>query len=126
VINRYDRNPENSEKRREQSWIWLVPCAESAPDGASTEQDVDANLRVEWAKSRARAACWSEEVSLLDEEMWHVIEFEEWRASWWRMQAHLRSCEPEDLSHGLIAYAERQAAAHEEICYALVWGHSHG
>jgi hypothetical protein len=55
-IDRYDQKPENSEKQREQSWIWLVPRTESVPNGASMEQDLDANLRVEWAKSRARAA----------------------------------------------------------------------
>jgi hypothetical protein len=39
------------------------------------------------------------------------------------MQAHLCLCEPKDLSHGLVAYAERQAAVYEEIAggHALHW-----
>jgi hypothetical protein len=114
-IDRYDRKTKNSEKRREQSWIWLVPRTESAPDAASMEEHLDANLRVEWAKSRARAARWTEDVRLLQDEMRRVIVFEEWKAVWWRGQAHLRSSEPEDLRHGLAAYAERQAAIHEGI-----------
>jgi hypothetical protein len=32
-------------------------------------------LRVEWAKAKARAARWEEEVVLLDEEMRRVIQF---------------------------------------------------
>jgi len=114
-IDRYDRKPKNSEKRREQSWIWLVPRTESAPDVASMEEHLDANLRVEWAKSRARAARWTEDASLLVEEMRRVIEFEERKAVWWRLRANLRSSEPEDLRQGLVAYAERQAALHERI-----------
>jgi hypothetical protein len=119
---RYDRNPENSEKRREQSWIWLVPRTETAAHAASTEEHLDSNLRVEWAKSRARAARWTD-CKLLIEEMRRVIEFQERRAAWWRTQAHRRATESEDLCHGLAAYAKRQAAVHESIArgHALHW-----
>jgi hypothetical protein len=88
-IDKYDRKPENSEKRREPSWIWLVPHCESGPDAVSMEEHLDAHLRVEWAKSRARAARWTEDTSLLEDEMRRVIEFQECRAGWWRTQAHL-------------------------------------
>jgi hypothetical protein len=114
-IDKYDRKPENSEKRREPSWIWLVPRCESGPDAVSMEEHLDAHLRVEWAKSRARAARWTEDTSLLEDEMRQVIEFQECRAGWWRTQAHLRSDVSEELQHGLVAYAERQAALQERI-----------
>lgn len=106
-IDRYDRRPGNSEKRREQSWIWLVPCTESVPDVASVEEHLDANLRVEWARSRARAARWTEDMLLLLEEMRRVLEFKEQRATWWRSQAHLQSSEQEHLQHGLVAYISK-------------------
>ncbi|KAI6020717.1 hypothetical protein BKA83DRAFT_28289 [Pisolithus microcarpus] len=41
------------------SWIWACGTVASA-------------LCVEWAKACAHAACWSEEVKLLEEEMWHT------------------------------------------------------
>lgn len=122
-IDRYDRKPENSEKRREQSWIWLVPRTESGPDAVPAEEHLDASLRVEWARSRARAARWTEDALLLLEEMRRVLDFEERKADWWRSRAHLRSSEPEHLRHGLVAYAERQAALHERIAsgHARYW-----
>jgi len=123
-IDRYDRKSENSEKRREQSWIWLVPRTEGTFDAsASKEEHLDANLRVEWAKSRARAARWTEEVLLLLEEMRRILEFQEQKANCWRTRAHLRSSEPDHLQHGLAAYAERQAVLHEQIAsgHAQYW-----
>lgn len=115
-----ERRPEMCEKRREESWIWLVPRVETAQDIGVMEEHLDANLRVEWAKSRARAARWSEEADLLVEEMRRTITFLEWRAGWWRSQAHRRVDVPEHLHIGLIAYAERQAALFE--CVAV--GHA--
>lgn len=121
----YDRvnnQPEGSERRREQSWIWLVPRIESAPDIGVMEEHLDANLRVEWAKSRARAARWAEEVELLHEEMRRTITFFEWKAEWWRSRTGLR-IEAEDLCHGLDAYAHKQAALLERRAssYATYW-----
>jgi hypothetical protein len=48
-------------------------------------------LRVEWAKSKARATRWHEEVMLLDEEMRRAIAYGRWKANWWQHQAELRS-----------------------------------
>jgi hypothetical protein len=73
------------------------------------EEYLDANLRVEWAKSRARAACWMEEVDLVVEEMHRTLAFFEWKARWWRNHTHLRLTESDDLRHGIDAYAEKQA-----------------
>jgi hypothetical protein len=42
---------------------------------------------VEWAKSRARAMRWSEELRLLEEEMRRVLVFLEWDANVWTKQA---------------------------------------
>jgi hypothetical protein len=46
-------------------------------------------LRIEWAKTRAKALRYAEEVDLLEEEMRRVLQFLEWRASWWRAQIGL-------------------------------------
>ena len=114
-VDKKERRPEMCEKRREESWIWLVPRIETAQDIGVMEEHLDANLRVEWAKSRARAARWGEEVDLLSEEMRRTLTFLQWRADWWRCQVHCRADAPEDLRDGLVAYAERQATLLENI-----------
>lgn len=122
-IDTRERRPDQAEKRREPSWIWLVPRSETGPDATSAEEHLDAHLRVEWAKARARAMRWAEEVDLLLEEMRRTLAFLEWKASWWRGQKTRRSNEPAALAHGLSAYAERQAALHEQIAasHARYW-----
>jgi hypothetical protein len=114
-IDKHDSRPEMSEKWREQSWIWLVPRVETAQDIGVVEEHLDANLRVEWAKSRARAAHWTEEVQLLCEEMRRTLVFMEWKADWWKKQAFRRADAPAHLCHGIEAYALRQAMLHERI-----------
>jgi hypothetical protein len=114
-ITKHDRRPEMCEKRREQSWIWLVPRVETAEDIGVMEEHLDTNLRVEWAKSRARAARWTEEVELLCEEMRRTLAFLEWKAEWWRNQARRRADAPAHLRHGIEAYAMRQAALQQRI-----------
>lgn len=79
------------------------------------EEHLDANLRVEWAKSQARAAHWTEEVQLLCEEMCCTLVFMEWKADWWKNQAFRCADAPAHLRHGIEAYALRQAALHECI-----------
>jgi hypothetical protein len=75
---------------------------------------VSSALRVEWAKAKARADRWEEEVILLDEEMRRVLVFCGWKNTWWKEQIANR---PEglagvssELAEGLSAYAESQAA----------------
>lgn len=119
-VDKHDRRPEASEKRREQSWIWLVPRVETAPDIGVMEEHLDANLRVEWAKSRARAARWTEEVALLPEEMRRTLAFFKWKAEWWRSQIGLRSDEPDHICSGVDAYAERQAVYLERLAIGFV------
>ncbi|KAJ6459377.1 hypothetical protein C8R47DRAFT_1081340 [Mycena vitilis] len=74
-------NLEVGEGRRSLSWIWY--------SGPVTQTDVTADgtlhedIRVEWAKARARADRWQEELILLEEEMRRVLEFCSWKARWW-------------------------------------------
>jgi hypothetical protein len=114
-IDKHDRRPEACEKRREQSWIWLVPRVETMKDIGVVEEHLDSNLRVEWAKSRARAARWTEEVDLLLEEMRHTLVFLEWKAEWWKRQARRCMDAPEPLRGAIEAYALRQAALQQWI-----------
>lgn len=84
------RNEENepSKGRYEMSWIWLVPRGSgfALPEGVMGELDPNeflTNVKVEWARSQARAERWREEVMLLQEEMRRVIAYFRWKARWW-------------------------------------------
>ncbi|CAK5270584.1 unnamed protein product [Mycena citricolor] len=122
---------------KEMSWIWRASLR-SAPEGASrpagsadvplsdqvVEQELlTAALCVEWAKARARAGRWREEVDLLEEEMRRVLAFQKWRAEWWRGRSS--GCDAEELGTALDeamhAYAEKQARIHdrrgEKFCH---------
>jgi hypothetical protein len=47
--------------------------------------------------------------------MRRTLAFLEWRAGWWRCQASRRVDISEQVHHGLVAYAERQADLLERI-----------
>ncbi|KAJ7882560.1 hypothetical protein B0H14DRAFT_2565252 [Mycena olivaceomarginata] len=47
-------------------------------------------VRIAWAKTRARAMCWTEEVDLLEEEMRRIVEFLQWRSGWWKERVNIR------------------------------------
>jgi len=66
-------------------------------------------LRVEWAKTKARAARWSEEVLLLAEEMRRTLWFLNWKATWWIEQDSREDMGP-DFQEGFAAYSSRQSA----------------
>lgn len=66
-------------------------------------------MHAEWAKTKARADCWSEEVILLHEEMQRILWYFEWKAAWWLSQRSLRKDTSADISRGLNAYAEKQS-----------------
>ena len=54
---------------------------------------------------------WTEEISLVQEEMRQVCAYLTWYANWWSNHAnvgHMKQYDP-FLSEGLAAYAERQA-----------------
>lgn len=80
-------------------------------------------MRVEWAKSHARAQRWAEEVVLLTEEMRRIIVFLDWKAAWWRDQAERRQDVQPDVALGLAAYAYRQGDLMENIArsFASLW-----
>lgn len=123
---RDDRNA--SEGRHQISWIWLSPTSadpqQSSPPLTSTkpEEFID-SMRVEWARSRARAQRWAEEERLVVEEMRRVLAYFECRASWWRDNARRRADVSLPLSLGLQAYAEKQAAVLDtlRLRFASMW-----
>ncbi|KAF8209905.1 hypothetical protein K438DRAFT_1496867, partial [Mycena galopus ATCC 62051] len=67
----------------------------------------------EWAKTRARAHRWTEDVDLLEEEMRRILVFPQWRADWWQEQKDRRTEEEVEMVEGFIAYAECQATIQE-------------
>jgi hypothetical protein len=107
------------ETRRTLSWIWTTKSRTPSPDDES-----DDILRVEWAKSRARAARCREEVLLLKEEMRRTIAFLDWKTKWWMDRQGARTnVTSKELREGLDAYAEVQADLQkmlkEEFC--AIW-----
>jgi hypothetical protein len=93
------------ETRRMLSWIWTTKSRMPNP-----EDESDDILRVEWAKSRARAARCREEVLLLKEEMRRTIAFLDWKSKWWMDRQGARTdVTSKELREGLHAYAEVQA-----------------
>ena len=77
----------SSNKDYVSSWIWLVPRLPN--DAENSQNDVtDHSLCTEWTKAKARQDCWEEEYLLIQEEMRRVIVYLNWKASWWRTQAH--------------------------------------
>ncbi|KAK7030161.1 CxC2 domain-containing protein [Favolaschia claudopus] len=90
---------------RPASWIWLSQLSENeVSEGGMTEA-----LRVEWAKTRARAWRWTEEVDLLEEEMRRVLEFLKWKAEWWTSLIGQREFLSDEDDEGFLAYAHRQS-----------------
>lgn len=64
---------------------------------------------MEWAKAKARAARWTEEVELVYEEMRRTIEYCRWRAKWWESQSAIRKDVSPELADGLSVYALEHA-----------------
>ncbi|KAK6971654.1 CxC2 domain-containing protein [Favolaschia claudopus] len=106
------RDQAAEEKRRREaearpaSWIWLSQLSENE----ESQTGMVEALRIEWAKTRARAHRWTEEVDLLEEEMRRVLEFLKWKAEWWTTLIGQRETVVSDstLNEGFTAYAQRQ------------------
>ncbi|KAJ6448587.1 hypothetical protein C8R45DRAFT_1132896 [Mycena sanguinolenta] len=98
-----------AKKARELSWIWVSHGEEwnHGDDAAMNEA-----VRIEWAKTRAHAMRWAEEVDLLEEEMRRVKEFLWWRSHWWTARVDGRQLPAGPQCEGEAAYATRQAAIH--------------
>ncbi|KAF7373737.1 hypothetical protein MSAN_00584800 [Mycena sanguinolenta] len=103
----------------EMSWIWRTGLTSLAAAASTSEEAAvkatNEGLRVEWAKTRARAHRWTEEVDLLEEEMRRILVFLQWKADWWRGQKNRRSVDEVEAKEGFSAYAERQAAIQETM-----------
>jgi hypothetical protein len=80
-------------------------------------------LRVEWAKSKAHIDHWSEDVTLVVEEMCQVLVFMDWKAGWWAKLADAQTGVSMELEEGLRAYAAKQSAISKELvrCFADQW-----
>ena len=96
------------------SWIWLSnPNATAGDPTQSTisPDEVNEDMRVEWAQCIARASRWEEEVVLLQEEMRRVVQFLDWKSKDWASKVDTRAgvVTPE-VSFGLAAYARKQAS----------------
>ncbi|KAH8105040.1 hypothetical protein DFH11DRAFT_1518992 [Phellopilus nigrolimitatus] len=114
------RNPEEtpSEGRWRMSWIWKSAQTQSGePDG------LNESLRVEWAKSLARAERWEEEIQLVKEEMRRTLAFFDYQARWWRTESGRRQGLSPDFDSGLHAYAEKQSYIYESQAadFASLW-----
>ncbi|KAJ7486373.1 hypothetical protein B0H11DRAFT_1721594, partial [Mycena galericulata] len=104
---------EVGEGSRRLAWFWYsgsITGSDVASDGSLHE-----DIRVEWAKSRARADRWREEVVLMEEEMRRVLEYCAWKARWWDervapVRDDSRGAISFELAEGLRAYALAQAA----------------
>ncbi|KAJ7104828.1 hypothetical protein C8R44DRAFT_639918, partial [Mycena epipterygia] len=94
------------EEERPALWIWLSQLS-SAED---MEKGMTEALRIEWAKTRARAWRWTE-VDLVEEEMRRVLLFLDWKAAWWLTL--IDQCpvvvEDETMREGFKACALRQS-----------------
>ncbi|KAJ7775778.1 hypothetical protein B0H14DRAFT_2401678, partial [Mycena olivaceomarginata] len=104
---------------REVSWIWLTQGGQYDPGDKAAMNEV----RIDWAKVRARCHRWREEVDLLEAEMARVTRFLDWRAQWWREQVGRRTALTIAQSEGETAYALRQAGIQEQLArgFAEEW-----
>ncbi|KAH7919505.1 hypothetical protein BV22DRAFT_1108049 [Leucogyrophana mollusca] len=109
-----------TEGTRTLSWIWKTAGILSKPDSDEGLQDA---MRVEWCKSRARAARWSEEVELLTEERRRILAFLGWHAGWWDNQAERRTFEQGVDIEAFVAYARRQSSLRRLLAqqFATLW-----
>lgn len=96
------------------SWIWLSNPGMTAGDPQHTavsQDEVNDDMRVEWAQCIARADRWEEEVTLLQEEMRRVVQFMEWKSNDWAGKVDARVGDVTlEVSLGLSAYARKQAS----------------
>ncbi|KAJ6484089.1 hypothetical protein C8R45DRAFT_1214949 [Mycena sanguinolenta] len=105
------------ERERPVSWIWV-----NRGEGWEPGDDVAMNeaVRIEWAKTRARAMRWAEEVDLLEEEMRRIEAFLRWRAEWWMTRVDRRQLPAGPQREGEAAYAIRQAGIHATLATEFV------
>ncbi|KAG1763903.1 hypothetical protein EV702DRAFT_1182676 [Suillus placidus] len=114
----YYRNAQKDKGYQTTLWIW------SASGVRNHESDPGLNdvLRVEWAKSHARAQWWNEEVLLLKEEMRRTRQFLAWRVEQWQSITDL-SHKDMQIVAGAVAHAHRQAAVQHALLshFTFLW-----
>jgi hypothetical protein len=69
-------------------------------------------LHVKWVKLLARKLRWTEEVSILQEEMHHIIAYCAWHRTWWKNCIDVHVGLSLGLQEGLQAYAICQSTIH--------------
>ncbi|KAJ8697361.1 hypothetical protein PTI98_004171 [Pleurotus ostreatus] len=92
----FNRSLALGEGRRTLSWIWYTVSDEELSDPG----EVQACLRVEWVKARARAERWREEVLLLEEEMRRAIAYCCWKAEHWENVSHIKLSDDASVQEG--------------------------
>ena len=92
------------------SWIWRSNTMTISPE------EVNEDMRVEWAQCMARADRWKEELDLLQEEMRRVVLFLEWRSGNWlaKVDSRVGTIAPAVRS-GLSAYAKKQGSVFHNL-----------
>ncbi len=117
-----DKDNDESEGRYEPSWIWLVPPQRNEEMNQAAEAYGD-SVRVEWAKTKARAMHWGEECHLLVEEMQHVLQALESKALIWDSRRAERASVTPEVAEGLSAYAAKQAWTLRQLAlvFAKMW-----
>ena len=92
------------------SWIWRSGATTISPE------EVNEDMRVEWAQCMARADRWEEEVDLLQEEMRRAVHFLEWRSGDWLAKVDSRVDAVTPTVHsGLSAYAKKQSSVFHHL-----------
>ncbi len=116
------KNDDESEGHYEPSWIWLVPPQRNEQTDDTAEAYGD-SVRVEWAKTKARAMHWGEECHLLVEEMRRVLQALESKASIWDSRRTERTNVSPEVAEGLSAYAAKQAWTLRQLAlvFAKTW-----
>ncbi|KAF8871980.1 hypothetical protein BD779DRAFT_1453348 [Infundibulicybe gibba] len=112
-----------SDGKQKLSWIW-----KSLEVAGGKDDSLRDALRIEWCKSRARAARFTEEVELLMEEMRRVQRFLAWQEEFWKTKGSVEGWGEVSTmrAEGLVAYASRQAALRcaLNIHFSNIWASS--
>ncbi|PCH36136.1 hypothetical protein WOLCODRAFT_81581, partial [Wolfiporia cocos MD-104 SS10] len=94
------------DSRHSASWLWEDASFVKNVSDAALKSYMEEGVRVHWFRSRARCACLTEEVELLEEEMRRTVRFFLFQRQQW-----LRRVTEENQAgeHGYANYARKQA-----------------
>ncbi|KAJ7303441.1 hypothetical protein DFH08DRAFT_977124 [Mycena albidolilacea] len=94
-----------AEAKKGMSWIWYSEGRTGKPEEVVKSEP----LRIEWARTRAKAIRYAEEIDLVEEEMRRVLHFLRWRRDRWHARAELRVQVDRASQEGQGAYTRKQA-----------------